>query len=134
MHVRGAYALIVFAAVSIAAPAGAAAQTGGEELLPLLGNPGKHFFVNRLCDGAPPETPIDWSQDPRRMLMAEGGLIDSEQYAVHFNDPYEICRTETLFETQARQNELRVAAGRKPIYSAKRPPATCEDWGAAVQS
>jgi endo-cleaving rubber dioxygenase len=100
---------------------------------PLLGNPGKHYFINRLCDGAPDSTPIDWNQDPRRLLTVDGGLIDSEQYAVHFNDPYEICHTETLFETQARQNALRVAQGLEPIYSARPDPATCGEWRAAVQ-
>ncbi len=115
----------------------AGGNTGGE-VLALLGNPGKHFFVNQLCDGAPDETPIDWSQDPRRLLQnsgfpGSGELIDSEEYAVHFNDPFEICHTETLFETQARQNELRAAAGQKPVYSAKRDPATCGEWRAAVQ-
>ena len=100
---------------------------------PLLGNPGKHYFVNQLCDGAPDSTPIDWNQDPRRLLTQAGGLIDSEQYAVHFNDPYEICHTDTLFETQQRQNELRIAQGEKPIYSAKRDPATCGEWRKAVK-
>lgn len=91
----------------------------------LLGNPGKHYFANQLCDGAPDSTPIDWNRDPRRLLTIEGRLIDSEQYAVYFNDPYEICHTDTLFETQAPQNQLRIAQGKKPIYSAKqiRPPA-----------
>ncbi len=106
--------------------------------LPLLGNPGKHYFVNQLCDGASDDTPIDWNQDPRRLLQANGfpgsaNLIDSEEYAVHFNDPYEICHTDTLFETQARQNELREAQGLEPIYSAKPDPTTCGQWRAAVQ-
>ncbi len=114
--------------------AGAAAA----EPLPLLGNPGKHYFVNQLCDGAPDSTVIDWSQDPRRLLQANGlpgsaDLIDSEEYAVHFNDPYQLCHTETLFETQARQNELRAAQGLEPIYSAKPDPATCGEWRRAVQ-
>jgi hypothetical protein len=103
------------------------------EALPLLGNPGKHFFVNEFCDGASDDTPIDWSRDPRRLLTHDGGLIDSETYAVHFNDPYEICKTETLFETQARQNELREAAGETPIYSARPDPKTCGEWRASVQ-
>ena len=103
------------------------------EAQPLLGNPGKHYFVNQLCEGAPDSTAIDWDQDPRRLLTQAGGLIDGEQYAVHFNDPYEICHTDTLFETQARQNELRVAQGERPIYSAKRDPATCGEWRTAVQ-
>ncbi|WP_372862687.1 hypothetical protein [Spongiibacter sp.] len=112
---------------------------GAAELPPLLGNPGKHFFVNQLCDGAADTTPIDWSRDPRRLLQADGfagsaQLIDSEAYGVHFNDPYEICHTDTLFETQARQNALRVAAGKEAIYSAKRDPATCGEWRRAVQN
>lgn len=104
------------------------------ELAPLLGNPGKHFFVNQLCDGAADSTPIDWSQDPRLYLTQEAGLIDSDAYAVHFNDPYELCHTPTLFETQARQNQLRVAQGEEPIYSAKPNPATCGQWRQAVQA
>ena len=99
----------------------------------LLGNPGKHYFVNRICDGAPDDTPIDWSQDPRRLLTPEGGLIDSEQYAVHFNDPFEICHNDTLFENQAKQNELRAAAGKAPIYTAKPHAGTCGEWRARVQ-
>jgi hypothetical protein len=112
------------------------AGSGGEvtELPPLLGNPGKHFFVNQLCDGAPDSTPIDWSQDPRRLLQQSEGLIDSQDYAVHFNDPYEICHTDTLFETQARQNELRAAEGLEPIYTAKPDPATCGQWREAVRN
>lgn len=104
------------------------------DALGLLGNPGKHFFVNQLCDGAPDDTPIDWSQDPRRLLQNDGGLIDSEQYAVHFNDPYELCHTDILFETQARQNALREAQGKTPIYSAKRDPGTCGEWRSAVRN
>src|SRR5687767_13224669 len=50
--------------------AGGGGGGGGEEL-PLLGNPGKRFFVTSICEGAPDETPIDWSQDPRRLLMGE---------------------------------------------------------------
>ena len=111
--------------------AGGGGGSGGEPL-PLLGNPGKHFFVNTLCDGAPDDTPIDWSQDPRRLIM--GANIDNDGYAVYFNDPYEICRTEQLFQTQARQNELRIRQGKKPIYSAKRDPATCGEWRAAVKA
>ncbi len=111
---------------------------GDSETLPLLGNPGKHYFVNQICDGAPDATPIDWSQDPRRLLQADGfpgsaNLIDSEEYAVHFNDPYELCHTDKLFETQALQNDRRRAQGKAPIYSAKPDPATCGEWRAAVQ-
>lgn len=106
---------------------------GGDSKPPLLGNPGKHYFVNQICDGAPDSKPIDWSQDPRRMLREEEGLIGSDEYAVHFNDPYELCHTETLFQTQARQNELRAAQGEEQVYSAKRDPATCGEWRAAVQ-
>lgn len=111
---------------------------GTVELTPLLANPGKHYFVNQLCDDAPDNTPIDWNQDPRRLLQlsefaGSAKLIDSEEYAVHFNDPYELCHTETLFETQARQNELRAAKGLEPIYSAKLDPTTCGEWRTAVQ-
>ncbi len=120
-------------------PAGCATLLGNAgggpvvEQFPLLGNPGKHYFVNQICDGAPDSTPIDWSQDPRRLMMADTGLIDSEQYAVHFNDPFEICHNDTLIQNQAKQNELRVAAGKKPIYSAKPYAATCGEWHARVK-
>ncbi len=103
------------------------------EALPLLGNPGKHYFINEICDGAPDSQAIDWNRDPRRLLTQAGGLIDSTQYAVHFNDPYEICHTDTLFENQARQNALRLAQGKTAIYSAKRDPATCGEWRAAIR-
>lgn len=104
-----------------------------------LSNPGKHYFVTQQCDGAADSQRIDWSADPRRLLQADGfpgsaNLIDSDEYAVHFNDPYEICHTDTLFETQARQNELRAAEGLPPIYSAKPDPATCGEWRQAVQN
>lgn len=104
----------------------------------LLGNPGKRYFVSLQCAGAPDSQPIDWSHDPRRLLQADGftgsaNLIDDERYAVHFNDPYEICHTDTLFETQARQNEQRVAEGLQPIYSARPDPATCGEWRRSVQ-
>jgi hypothetical protein len=97
----------------------------------LLGNPGKHFFVSQICDGAPDSKPIDWTQDPRRLMS--GALIDSEQYAVHFNDPFQICHTDTLIENQARQNALRVAQGGKPIHTAKAYAATCGEWRARVK-
>jgi mono/diheme cytochrome c family protein len=111
----------------------AGAVGGSVEEFPLLGNPGKHFFVNQICDGAPDSQLIDWSQDPRRLMMADTGLIDSETYAVHFNDPFELCHVPTLFENQARQNELRVAAGKKPIHTARPYAATCGEWRARVQ-
>lgn len=108
-------------------------DSGAGDEQPLLGNPGKHYFVNVLCDGAPDDTPIDWEQDPRRLLTPENGLIGSTDYAVHFNDPFEVCRTDTLFETQARQNAIREGRGEAPIYSARRKPPTCGEWRAAVQ-
>ena len=107
---------------------------------PLLGNPGKHYFVNQICDNGITSdnpgyftdlTPIDWNQDPRRLMM--GSLIHSEQYAVHFNDPYELCHVDKLFETQAKQNKQRIDQGKTPIYSAKPDPATCGEWRAMVQ-
>lgn len=129
-----AVATLALSACSGSLPGGIDKRTDKDTAaLPLLGNPGKHYFVSQICDGAPDSTAIDWNRDPRRLLQQSGGLIDSEDFAVHFNDPYEICHTDTLFETQARQNELRIAAGKDPIYSAKRDPATCGEWRAAVQ-
>jgi len=119
-------------------PAGCAAILAGlgggvVEQLPLLGNPGKHFFVSQICDGKDDATPIDWTQDPRRLMTDEAGLIDSEDYAVHFNDPFQLCHTDTLLANQAEQNRLRVAAGKKPIHSAKAYAKTCGEWRARVQ-
>jgi mono/diheme cytochrome c family protein len=111
---------------------------GGTDPLPLLGNPGKHFFVNQICDGAPDSTPIDWSKDPRLLLQNSGfagsaNLIDSEQFAVHFNDPFEVCHNDTLFQNQAEQNALRKADGKEEIYSARPYAATCGEWRTRVQ-
>ncbi|AXQ28524.1 hypothetical protein D0B54_07430 [Solimonas sp. K1W22B-7] len=113
------------------------ANVGGgviQETFPLLGNPGKHFFVNTLCDGKPDSTPINWrANDPRFLLTQDAGLIDSEEYAVHFNDPFEECRTEALFANQKRQNELRVAKGQKAIYGAKDYAKTCGEFRERVR-
>ena len=122
--------LACFADPQSCAGGGGGGGGGGDPAL--LGNPGKHFFVNQRCDGQPDETTIDWSQDPRRLISGEN--IDNDEFGVHFNDPFEICRTDKLFETQAKQNALRVAKGKPPIHSAKRPPATCGEWRAAVKS
>lgn len=108
------------------------------ELPPLLGNPGKHYFVNQACDGASDDTVIDWSQDPRRLLQEDdfpgsANLLDSEEYAVHFNDAFQVCHTDTLLENQAKQNELRIAAGKEPAYTAKAYAKTCGEWRARVQ-
>lgn len=110
--------------------------TGGNTAAPslaLLGNPGKHFFANQICDGKPDSTEIHWEEnDPRFLLTQDKGLIDSEQYAVHFNDPFEICHNDTLFETQKKQNELRIAQGKRPVYGAKRYAKTCGELRARV--
>ncbi|MDP3858667.1 MAG: hypothetical protein Q8Q73_12985 [Stagnimonas sp.] len=120
-------------------PAGCAALLAGSGEVPvveaqaLLGNPGKHYFVNQLCDGAPDATAIDWNQDPRRFMLQSSGNIDNNNFAVHFNDPFEICHTDTLIENQAQQNALRVAAGKTPIHTAKPYAATCGEWRARVR-
>jgi hypothetical protein len=106
---------------------------GGDDdpppLPPLLGNPGKHYFVSQQCDGKPDATAIDWTKDPRRLLTQDAGLIDSEQYAVHFNDPFQLCHVPQLFENQAAQNALRG----EEIYTAKPYAATCGEWRHRVQ-
>lgn len=114
----------------------------------LLGNPGKHYFVNQICDnGKLPtdtdfytdSTPIDWTKDPRLFLTndyqdASGTkLMDSDKYAVHINDAFELCHTETLFKNQAEQNKLRKAKGQSEIYTAKPYAKTCGEWRARVK-
>jgi hypothetical protein len=101
--------------------------------LALLGNPGKHYFVNQICDGKSDDTVIDWNQDPRRLMMQSTGNIDNDHYAVYFNDPFEVCHNDTLFKNQAAQNKLRVDAGKKPIHTAKPYAATCGVWRARVK-
>ena len=124
-------------------PVGCAALLGNEttdgttvpEPLALLGNPGKHYFVSEICDapGATDDTTIDWNQDPRRLMLQSSGHIDNDSYAVYFNDPFEICHTDTLFKNQAAQNALRVAKGQKPIHTAKPYAKTCGEWRARVK-
>jgi hypothetical protein len=120
-------------------PADCAALLGGvvggtpAPLPPLLDNPGKHYFVNQICDGKPDSTAIDWNQDPRRLMMQSTGNIDNDHYNVYFNDPFEICHNDTLISNQAKQNALRVAAGKKPIHTAKPYAATCGEWRARVK-
>ena len=104
---------------------------GATQELPLLGNPGKHYFVTQICDGKPDDTPIDWTQDPRRLMS--GDIIDSDAYAVHFNDPFEICHNDTLIENQTKENALLVAAGKRPIHTAKPYAKTCGEWRARVK-
>jgi hypothetical protein len=113
---------------------GAGGSSGGPVAqAALLDNPGKHWFVNQLCDGQPDGTPIDWSQDPRRLMMQSSGHIDNDHYAVYFNDPFELCHTDTLFKNQAAENTLLVAAGKTPIHTARPYPATCGEWRARVR-
>ena len=101
--------------------------------LALLENPGKHYFVNQICDGAADDKLIDWSQDPRRLMMQNTGHIDNDNYAVYFNDPFEICHTDTLFKNQAAQNALRKSKGQTEIHTAKPYAKTCGEWRARVK-
>ncbi len=95
---------------------------------PLLANPGKRNYAAVFCEGQPDDAVLP--QDPRELI--QGDLIDSKTHDVHFNDPWEDCHTEALFETQARQNAILEARGQTPIYSAKPRPKTCGAWRAAV--
>ena len=68
-------------------------------------------------------------QDPRELLSGEN--LNNPNYVAYYNDPFEICETDVLFETQARQNAL--LGGDKPVYTAKPRPKTCGEWRAAVE-
>ncbi|HVT34018.1 MAG TPA: hypothetical protein VHE37_00430 [Nevskiaceae bacterium] len=110
----------------------AAATSGSDPApLPLLENPGKHYFVSQICDGQPDSTPIDWARDPRRFMS--GANIDNDNYAVYFNDPFEICHNDTLIQNQASENALLTAASKTPIHTAKPYAATCGEWRARVK-
>lgn len=117
-------------------PAGCAALLAGlsgggiGEQLPLLGNPGKHFFVNRICDGAPDDTPINWDDDPRRLWTEE--TTRQEDYATYFSEEFKICKTDALYENQARLNAIRRERGQQEIHTAHRPATTCGQWRKVV--
>ncbi|MGH8429899.1 MAG: hypothetical protein ACREUF_05810 [Solimonas sp.] len=119
-------------------PAGCAAilaALGGGVVteLPLLGdlqaNGGRNYAAV-YCEDKADATPLP--PDPRELIA--GDNLDNPNYAVWYNDAFELCETPALFENQKRQNELLKAQGKKPIYSAKPRPATCGEWKTAVEN
>ncbi|AXQ31531.1 hypothetical protein D0B54_23840 [Solimonas sp. K1W22B-7] len=111
---------------------GGAIGGGNTSLPPLLGdlaaNGGRNYAA-QFCEGKAAATPLP--QDPRELIS--GDNLDNPDYAVWYNDEFEICETPALFENQRKQNEILVSKGMKPIYSAKPRPQTCGEWSAAVE-
>jgi endo-cleaving rubber dioxygenase len=105
---------------------------GGTTLPPLLGdlqaNGGRNYAAV-YCEGKADATALP--PDPRELIAGEN--LDNPNYAVWYNDPFEICETDLLFENQAKQNAILVSQGKKPIYSAKPRPKTCGEWRSAVE-
>jgi mono/diheme cytochrome c family protein len=101
--------------------------------LPLLGdlqaNGGRNYAAV-FCEGKGDDVALP--RDPRELIAGEN--LENPGYAVWFNDAFELCETETLFENQRRQNQILVARGEKPIYSAKARPKNCGEWRTAVES
>ncbi|MGH7897951.1 MAG: hypothetical protein ACREQQ_08355, partial [Candidatus Binatia bacterium] len=100
---------------------------------PLLGdleaNGGRSYAAVFCEDNPDPATPLP--PDPRELIA--GPNLGNPNYGVYYNDPFEICETDTLFATQARQNALLVARGQQPVYTAKPRPETCGEWRDAVE-
>src|SRR2546423_366950 len=99
---------------------------------PLLGdleaNGGRNYAAV-FCENEPDSATLP--PDPRELIA--GDNLDNRNYAVYYNDAFEICETATLFETQAEQNAILVSRGEKPVYTAKPRPKTCGEWRAAVE-
>lgn len=99
---------------------------------PLLGdlkaNGGRNYAAV-FCEEQPDDAALPI--DPRELIA--GANLDNPNYAVWYNDAFEICETPALFENQRRQNEILVSKGMQPIYSAKPRPQTCGEWKAAVE-
>ena len=102
---------------------------------PLLGDleaSGGGNYAAVYCEGkGDSETlPID----PRELIS--GTNIENPVYAVWFNDPFEICETPLLFETQARQNASLVSKGEQadgldPSSTPNRERAALDDYDEA---
>ncbi len=100
---------------------------------PLLGdleaNGGRNYAAV-FCEGKADSAALP--PDPRELIAGEN--LNNPDYAVWYNDPFELCHTDTLFENQARQNALLVEQGLEPVYSAKPRPQTCGEWRTAVEA
>jgi len=101
------------------------------EVYPLIGdltsNGGRNYAAV-YCETRPDDARLP--SDPRELMA--GDNIENGDYAVYFNDPFEICETEALFENQARGNAILVSQGKDPVYTAKPRPTTCGEWRTAV--
>ena len=110
-----------------------AGTSHADSLPPLLGDleaAGGRNYAAVYCEGKADSEMLP--MDPRALINGEN--LENPKYAVWYNDPFEICETPTLFETQARQNALLVAKGEKPVYTAKPRPTTCGEWRTAVEN
>ena len=99
---------------------------------PLLGDleaTGGRNYAAVYCQGQLDSAALP--PDPRELIS--GDNLNNSERVVYFNDPFEICETQTLFDTQARQNAILVSRGEKPVYTAKPRPKTCGEWRAAVE-
>ncbi|MGH7860595.1 MAG: hypothetical protein ACREQY_24965, partial [Candidatus Binatia bacterium] len=118
-------------AIAIAALLGFAAGSTHAEDWPLLGdleaNGGRNYAAV-FCDGEADDALLP--PDPRELIG--GANLNNIAFAVHYNDPFEICETDLLFETQARQNAILASRGEAPVYTAKPRSKTCGEWRAAV--
>jgi len=106
---------------------------GGTDLPPLLGGlkeTGGRNYARSFCEGQPDAAALP--EDPRHLW--KGDNVRNDAYATWFSDEFVICKTDTLYENQARQNAERVKQGKKPIHTAKRSPQTCGEWRAATKS
>jgi hypothetical protein len=116
-------------------PAGCGMLSGGGPVVeeaPLLGdlqaNGGRNYAAV-YCEGKTDAEPLPI--DPRELIA--GDTLDNPDYAVWYNDEFELCETPALFANQAAQNAILVSKGLKPIYSAKPRPQTCGEWKSAVE-
>jgi len=90
---------------------------------------GGRNYAAVYCEGKADDDALP--PDPRELVA--GANLENSSYAVWFNDAFEICENETLFETQAKQNAILESRGEAPAYTAKPRPKTCGEWRAAVE-
>ena len=108
---------------------------GVTQELPLLGDleaTGGRNYAAVYCEGKADGEALP--RDPRELIA--GDNLDNKNYAVYYNDPFEICETPTLLETQARQNALLGFSPTDPkrVYTAKPRPTTCGEWRTSVEN